>query len=187
MLPVAHHEAGHTVVALALGIEVVHVDASFDQQTVLEAEFSAAIQRPEVSPRDAVRAAMFCLAGTLYEEILAGIPDPDPPHRPRGGDDTDDIVRAYRFTDGVDAHLGSTQTMRLATEAATELLHQNREAAVALTVALQEEGHLTREATKDIWARHGGRPAPRKVVDAVLGGVGGRPAATSSPRRPRKR
>jgi hypothetical protein len=52
--------------------------------------------------------------------------------------------------------------------ATVAVLNQNRDAAVALTNALLEADSVTGEVAKEIWARHGGRRVPKRVLGAVL-------------------
>lgn len=147
----ALHEAGHVVVALAMGIKVTSVALGFEPLTYV------------VLPDDAARSAMFCLGGKVYEHILTpGIyddDDEDPTPCLIERHDGQDGADAYHFADklgGPDALYAISRLIRRT----IAILRQNRAPAAAIARELQRAGTLSREDVQVLWATHGGRTEP---------------------------
>ena len=157
-LLVSEHEAGHVVVALALGMEVVSVSID-DQQTVCDGAFFAAM------PENASQAAMFCFGGMIYEQILAGLytddPRPIPPAREYG---SGDIAEAYRFADMLNDGNATSETMGRLMSMVIEILHANLQATNAMARDLQRRRRLTGLEVHELWDLHGGQLAALEPV-----------------------
>lgn len=170
-LLIPEHEAGHVVVALALGIEVLKVTES-PGLTECGRVFTEAIRRTPVAPDDARRAALFCLAGVAYENMLAGLyrnheHDPIPPWRPNRQVQTDgppdDLHEVYRFADILDGGRATHRTVVDLLVRAIQILRRNSAAADAIAEALQEQGTLTGDAVRRLWLDNGGTREPNAI------------------------
>jgi hypothetical protein len=147
LLPIAEHEAGHVVMAFALGIEVVTV-ASFPGRT---------------------------LGGPLHENLLAGLYNhgpPIPPPRPRhscaiDGDLPDDLWEAYRFADMLNGTDAARATIGSLVSRAVDILWRNQEPARAIAETLHEAGTLSGEAARAIWLAHGACLEPEAALSSI--------------------
>jgi hypothetical protein len=169
-LPIAEHEAGHAVVALALGIEVLKVSAGLGL-TECGRAFTDAIRRSPVAANDAKRAALFCFAGVAYDNLLAGLyraheHDPIPPPRPSGPinrEALDDLHEAYRFADMLDGGVASGGTVVALLARVMQIIQRNIAPARVISEALQEQGTLTGDAARELWIEHGGALEPEAM------------------------
>ena len=131
-LPIPEHEVGHTVVALSLGIEIVSVSC-FPGRTECGAEFTRSISQSDVPPAAARCAALFCLGGIVYENLLAELYDhggpiaPRRPGAPTSGADgaRDDLYEAYRFADALGGASASGRTIVELMSFAITILRRN--------------------------------------------------------------
>jgi hypothetical protein len=192
--PVHIHEVGHVVVALALGIEIESVSIAVDLmsphphgRTILGSAFSSVFKSDVVAREDAMRAAMFCLAGALNEELgplydALKIDDPTASDRSKGKGPGDDLYEAYRFADMLgDAH-DSPRTLASLMAKALEILRRNRAAAAAIASELRRVRTLSGAAVLALWHANGGELEPE--VEESRGSVGDSPSA--SPIEPRR-
>jgi hypothetical protein len=141
---VAEHEAAHAVMAFATGLEVNSVAIDLDPKTVL------------VSLQSARRGALFCLAGVVYENFLAGLYEGGtdmPPSR----EDDGDLADAYGFADMLDGGQATNRTMVWLLRKTLDILDRNKEPLQALIAKLNDVHSMTGAAAKDVWLAHGGR------------------------------
>jgi hypothetical protein len=176
--PVHVHEAGHVVVAMALGIEVESVSIAVDLmsphphgRTILGTAFSRVFNDDVVSREDAMRAVMFCLAGRLNEELLPlydalKLDDPTAPERSKGKGPGDDVYEAYRFADMLGEAHDSPRTLASLMSRALGILRRNRAPAAAIATELRRVRTLLGAELRELWHENGGLlEAPVEIAE----------------------
>jgi hypothetical protein len=155
---VSEHEAGHVVVALALGIEVMSVSID-DEVTACDGAFFDSM------PENAMPAALFCLGGIIYEQIVAKLYEHDrrpiPLAREYGGGD---VAKAYRFADMLDVGNATSETIGRLMSMAIEILQANLAATSAIARELQRRRRLTGAEIHELWDLHGGQLAALEPI-----------------------
>jgi hypothetical protein len=175
------HEAGHVVVALALGIEIESVSIAVDLTSphpharTIVGTASSSVFKSDVIPReDAMRAAMFCVAGMLNEELeplwdAQKIDDPTPRDRSEGKGPGDDVYEAYRFADMLDDADLATRTLAPLMARVLSILRRNRALAAAIADELLQVRTLSGAKVRELWQAHAG--LMETEVEATLSGA----------------
>ena len=194
--PVHVHEAGHAVVALALGIDVESVSVAVDLRsphphgrTTLGAAFSTVFTGGPVTRADAMRAAMFCLGGTLNEELvplydMLRLDAPMAPDRSKGKGPGDDIYEAYRFADMLGGAAIARHTLASLMSRALGILRGNRAPAVAIAAELCRVRTLPGAELRELWLANGGCLEPSWEIEILPNSSShptGQPVAVRAP------
>ena len=171
---VAMHESGHTVVALALGIELLKTSVS-ERRTECGPAFSAAVRGPATTSENAVLGALFALGGNVYEDLDLLYGDdltPIPLSEPMGSVPThDDAGNAYRLARVLGGSRDACMTVAVLMDWTRNVVRKNEGPAKAITEALLRSDPLSGGDARTVWLEHGGRHQPASFVGDVLAGV----------------